>query len=104
MGPKKIEFMKAASKLVADSLSKPESYVGVCVQDGLDLIWGGEDTPAALCTLNSIGAINLANNKSVSEGLCTLFEDFGIPADRYYINFTDFSRENVAYNGATFAG
>eukprot|EP00966_Prymnesium_polylepis_P293262 6773569-Prymnesium_polylepis.1 len=58
----KLEFMKAASKIVATTLSKPESFVAVCVNDGLDIIWAGEDTPCALGTLCSLGAINKENN------------------------------------------
>lgn len=54
----KMEFMKATSKIIAEKLSKPETYVAVCVNDGLDVIWAGEATPCALGTLCSIGQIN----------------------------------------------
>ena len=54
----KMEFMKAVSKIISKTLSKPESYVAVCVNDGLDMIWAGEDTPCALGTLCSLGQIN----------------------------------------------
>ena len=50
MGDKKAEFMKAASKAVADRWPL-EAFVVVAVMDEQDLIWGGEDTPCALCNL-----------------------------------------------------
>ncbi|EKX55354.1 hypothetical protein GUITHDRAFT_83763 [Guillardia theta CCMP2712] len=104
MGDKKKEFMKAASSALAKGLGKPESYVAVCVSDGMDMIWGGEDTPCALGCCYSLGAINQANNKAVSAELTKLLSSFGIPANRIYINFFDVPRENIGYNGATFAG
>lgn len=54
----KLAFMKSTSKLIASALSKPETYVAVCVNDGLDMIWAGESTPCALGVLYSIGQIN----------------------------------------------
>ena len=59
---KKLEFMKACSAAIAETLSKPESYVAVSVNDGLDIIFGGDDAPAALGCVYSIGQINQENN------------------------------------------
>mmetsp|Transcript_47046 Transcript_47046/g.75599 ORF Transcript_47046/g.75599 Transcript_47046/m.75599 type:complete len:101 (-) Transcript_47046:237-539(-) len=98
------EFMKAASKLVANSLGKPESYVAVVVQDNLDIIWGGETGPAAMCQVVSLGSINLENNKKVSAGLCKMLKEFGIEGTKVYIEFRDVARENMGYDGKTFAG
>ena len=42
MGDKKLAFMKAASKSVADCLSKPEAFVVIAVLDEQDMIWGCE--------------------------------------------------------------
>ncbi|GAB5353588.1 hypothetical protein AAMO2058_000048100 [Amorphochlora amoebiformis] len=101
---KKMGFMKAASKLVSSALGKPESYVAIAVNDGTDLIWGGEDVPAALCQVVSLGSINLENNKKVSEGVCEMLKDFGIAGTKVYIEFRDVARENMGYDGKTFAG
>eukprot|EP00419_Tripos_fusus_P074301 CAMPEP_0172893372 /NCGR_PEP_ID=MMETSP1075-20121228/148307_1 /TAXON_ID=2916 /ORGANISM="Ceratium fusus, Strain PA161109" /LENGTH=116 /DNA_ID=CAMNT_0013748221 /DNA_START=47 /DNA_END=394 /DNA_ORIENTATION=+ len=43
LGSQKAVFMQAASKAVAKCLKKPESYVAICVQDKMDIIWGGSD-------------------------------------------------------------
>ena len=104
MGDKKKAFMTAVSKSLASGLSKPESYVAVCVNDDCDMIWGGQDVPCALGTVYSLGAINLDNNKKVTSDITKLLDEFGIAPNNMYINFFDVPRENCGYNGATFAG
>eukprot|EP00448_Togula_jolla_P040270 CAMPEP_0170629914 /NCGR_PEP_ID=MMETSP0224-20130122/33643_1 /TAXON_ID=285029 /ORGANISM="Togula jolla, Strain CCCM 725" /LENGTH=120 /DNA_ID=CAMNT_0010957781 /DNA_START=92 /DNA_END=451 /DNA_ORIENTATION=+ len=103
LGEKKMEFMKAASKAVAKCLSKPESYVAVSVQDGQDLLFGGSEAPCALCKVLSIGSINLENNRSLTQEVSALMSLFNVPPDRIYVNFFDLPRENVGFNGKTFA-
>ena len=61
--------MKAASRAIAESLSKPESFVAVCVLDNQSLIWGGEETNCALANVASLGSINKANNTALSGAL-----------------------------------
>jgi hypothetical protein len=60
-------------------LGKPESYVSVCVNDGCDMIWGGENTPCALGNLYSLGAINLENNKKIMADITKLLREFDVP-------------------------
>lgn len=104
MGSKKRAFMLAASRSVAEVLKKPESYVAVCVMDGLDIVWGGSDDDCALCRVTSLGGINLENNKALSEDVCELLAEFGIAGTRVYVTFEDIARENMGYDSATFAG
>jgi len=104
MGSKKTAFMLAASRSVAETLKKPESYVAVVAQDGLDMVWGGSDDPCALCRVTSLGSINVENNRELSKDLCELLGEFGIPGTRIYITFEDVKRENMGYDSATFAG
>lgn len=99
-----MDFMKAASKAVASCLSKPESYVAIAVQDKQDIIWGGSDEPCALCKVISLGSINKENNGALTKEITALLADFKVPPNRIYVNFFDLERQNVGYNGATFAG
>ena len=99
------DFMKEMSKHIAETLSKPETYVCVCVHDDVSMTWGGKEEPCALGTLKSIGGINLENNKKVMQKLCEILErDFMIPKNRVYVEFVDMERENCGYDGATFGG
>ena len=104
MQDSKRPFMLAASRSIAETLQKPESYVAVCAMDGLDMVWGGSDEPCALCRVTSLGAIGLENNKALSEDLCELLGEFGIKGTRIYIAFEDVPRKNMGYDFATFAG
>mmetsp|Transcript_85752 Transcript_85752/g.142122 ORF Transcript_85752/g.142122 Transcript_85752/m.142122 type:complete len:195 (-) Transcript_85752:117-701(-) len=104
LGEKKMDIMKAMSKAVASALSKPESFVAVHVEDGKDLIRGGTDAPAAIGNCWSLGSINKENNGALTKQVSDLLADFGVTPDRIYINFFDMARENLGYNGATFAG
>mmetsp|Transcript_26002 Transcript_26002/g.72629 ORF Transcript_26002/g.72629 Transcript_26002/m.72629 type:complete len:246 (+) Transcript_26002:58-795(+) len=104
LGDGKKAFMLACSKAVASSLKKPESYVAVCVEDKCDIIWGGSDDKCALCTVYSLGSINLENNKALTVKVTELLAEYEVPPNRIYVNFFDVPRENCGYNGATFAG
>ena len=46
----------------------------------------------------------MENNGAVQKGITALLEPMGIPADKIYITFNDIARENMGYNGKTFAG
>mmetsp|Transcript_20894 Transcript_20894/g.47129 ORF Transcript_20894/g.47129 Transcript_20894/m.47129 type:complete len:165 (-) Transcript_20894:133-627(-) len=104
LGAGKSAFMASASKALAESLSKPESYVAVCVHDNASLIWAGANTPCALGTVNSLGGITKENNGAIQARITELLAEYDVPANRIYITFHDIPRENMGYNGATFAG
>jgi phenylpyruvate tautomerase len=97
-------FLTAASKAVASCLSKPESYVAVCIVDGATMSFGGTTEPAALACLYSIGSINQPNNAALTKEISALLAPHGVPDDRIYINFFDVPRENCGWSGRTFAG
>jgi hypothetical protein len=52
------------------------------MQDEQALLFEGTDEPCAIAQLNSIGAINLENNKSFSKSFAAIIEEHGIPNDR----------------------
>jgi phenylpyruvate tautomerase len=97
-------LLKAASEAIAASLSKPESYVAVCINDSLDLVFGGTDAPCAVGCVYSIGSINQQNNASLTAAISALLEPHGVAANRIYLNFFDVPRENCGWSGRTFAG
>mmetsp|Transcript_10547 Transcript_10547/g.12758 ORF Transcript_10547/g.12758 Transcript_10547/m.12758 type:complete len:92 (-) Transcript_10547:13-288(-) len=52
----------------------------------------------------SLGSINKENNGALTKAISALLAEFDVPANRIYVNFFDLERQNVGYNGATFAG
>ena len=87
-------FVKASSAAVASCLSKPESYVAVCLTDNHEAMsFGGTTDPMAIGCVYSIGAINQENNAALTKAVSNLLEIHGsVPNDRVYINFFDVPR------------
>lgn len=53
------------------------------MQDEQSLLFGGTDAPCAIAQLNSIGSINLENNRAFSAAFSALIAEHGVPEDRY---------------------
>lgn len=100
----KSAFLRAASKAVAATTGKPESYVAVAVHDEAALLWDGSDAPGCIGCLYSIGSVSKEQNGALMVELAKLLQPKGVPADRTYVNFFDVPRQNVGWNGSTFAG
>ena len=105
IGDKKSELLKGLSDAIVASTGKPESYVAVAVLDNSSMMWGGSsEVPMALCTFNSLGAVNLENNGKLQASITSLLEPFGVVPTKIYTTFNDIARENMGYDGKTFAG
>ncbi|WP_167590491.1 phenylpyruvate tautomerase MIF-related protein [Oceanidesulfovibrio indonesiensis] len=92
-----------ATSLVAESLGKSERYVMVMVHQGALVTFDNDQSPAAYCTLGSIG-LEESQCPVLAESLCMFLETrTGIPQDRIYIEFKDLSRSMFGWNGKTFA-
>ncbi len=90
------------STIVAECIGKPERYVMVTVSEAA-MLMGGAEGPAAYADIRSIGGLNGAVNRKLSERICALLQDqLGIPPDRVYLGFTSASAENWGWNGGTF--
>lgn len=77
-----------ASRLTADILSKPESYVMVRVQSEQTLIFAGSNEPAALVKLKTLG-LPESNTPALSASICNFIkESLNIDSDRIYIEFS----------------
>ena len=91
-----------ASKLAAEILGKPESYVMVKIQPEQALIFAGTDEPAAHVKLKSLG---LAENSTAdfSEKICSFISSqLNINSARIYIEFASPERHMWGWDGKTF--
>ena len=91
-----------ASKLTADLLGKPESYVMVKVQPAQTLIFAGSNKPAAHIKLKSLG---LPENRTAdfSEKICSfLSTELNIDSARIYIEFSNPERHMWGWDKRTF--
>ena len=95
-------LLKEASRLVAETLGKPERYVMVAIEDKTPMSFAGDTAPLAYLELKSIGLLE-SQTEGASAALCGLIgERLEIPADRIYIEFADAPRKMWGWNGGTF--
>ena len=106
IGERKTELLELLRDAIVSSLGKPKSYVAVAILDNTSMIWGDStEEPMALCTLNSLGGINIDNNRKLQASITDLLGPIaGIVPTRIYTTFNDIARENMGYDGKTFAG
>lgn len=95
-------IVNAASKLVADMLGKPESYVMVIINPNLALSFGGSEEASAHLKLKSLGLAE-SETSSYSKQLCEFMHDqLSIPASRVYIEFDGPPRHMWGWDSKTF--
>ena len=91
-----------ASKLIADLLGKPESYVMVKIEDNQTLLFAGNNKPAAHIKLKSLG---LPEDKTAeySSSLCSFITTkLNIEGSRIYIEFANPERHLWGWDNGTF--
>jgi len=65
---------------------------------------GGLNETCAYLHLYSIGRIDKESNKKTSGALGVFInKHLAVDPERYYVFFNDYERENVGWNGSTFA-
>lgn len=91
-----------ASKLTADMLGKPESYVMVKIIPEQALIFGGTNEPAAHVKLKSLG-LPEDNTADFSARICSFIEtELNIQSARIYIEFSNPERHMWGWDSRTF--
>jgi len=99
---KSLEFIKSASRVVAEGLGKPERYVMVALEPPVPMIFAGSDDPTVFMELKSIG-LPESRTAQLSASLCQLVHDeLAVPADRVYIEFQDAPRKMWGWDKGTF--
>jgi len=90
------------SRLAADSLGKPESYVMVALHPGQAMLFAGTDAPLAYVEVKSIG-LPTGQTKALSNALCTfVHQRLGVDPSRVYIEFAAPQGALWGWNGGTF--
>ena len=92
----------SASKLTAELLGKPESYVMVKIHPKQILTFGGHNEPAAHIKLKSLG-LPEDRTADFSASICEFINSaLNIPSDRVYIEFSNPQRHMWGCNKKTF--
>jgi len=96
------QLAQQASRLTAEFLGKPESYVMVKIQSEQNLIFSGTNEPAAHVKLKSLG---LPENHTAdfSAKICAFLKsELGIDSARVYIEFSNPERHMWGWDKRTF--
>ncbi len=96
------EVLAGLSKITAESIGKPETYVMVCAAKA-DLMMAVAEGNAAFVEVKSIGGLEPDVCRTLSAEICGLLnEQLEISADRIYLNFTDVPASQWGFNGSLF--
>ncbi len=95
-------LLAALSRLVAETIGKPEQYVMVAVSQAA-IQMSGSAGEAAFVDVRSIGGLGGEVNRRLSQKVCSLLnESLGVPPNRVYLNFTDVPAADWGWKGNTF--
>jgi phenylpyruvate tautomerase PptA (4-oxalocrotonate tautomerase family) len=99
---KRKSLLASLSKIVANTIGKPEQYVMVTASQ-VAAVMSGKSGDAAFVDIRSIGGLSGDVNRNLSQQVCKLLNDsLGLAPDRIYLNFTDVDAANWGWNGSTF--
>lgn len=94
-------LLSALTKAVGDAFHKPVQYVAVQVNDGCNMTFGGDASPCALCTVGSIGNIDLKHNTAATVAITKVLKEMlGIGSQRMYITFQEIPGANLGFDGS----
>jgi phenylpyruvate tautomerase PptA (4-oxalocrotonate tautomerase family) len=95
-------LLASLSKIVAETIDKPEQYVMVSINPAV-ILMSGKGGDAAFVDIRSIGGLNGEVPRTLTKRIChALNRSLGIPQDRIYLNFSDLKAANWGWNGDTF--
>jgi phenylpyruvate tautomerase len=96
------QLLASLSRIVADTIGKPEQYVMVTAGQAA-ILMSGKPGDAVFVDVRSIGGLTSDVNRKLSQQVCKLLQDsLAIPPDRVYLNFTDVKAGSWGWNGSTF--
>lgn len=97
----KKDLLPKLSKIVAETIGKPEDYVMVAIGSSA-MLMSGQPGDAAFIDVRSIGGLSHKVNQQLSQKVCNLLKDsFGLSPDRIFLNFTDVNASNWGWKSST---
>jgi phenylpyruvate tautomerase len=96
------QLLASLSKIVAETIGKPEQYVMVTIGSAA-ILMSGKPGDAAFVDVRSIGGLDTDVNGQLSQKVCALLtQSLRVPQNRIYLNFSDVEAGNWGWNGSTF--
>ena len=102
--PEHAHMLLNLSRLVAERLDKPESYVMTMIEHPAKMTFGGTTEPSCYAELKNVGNFRPELTEKLTGELTErLSRALGIPKGRIYIEFSDSDGYLWGHDGATFA-
>ena len=102
--PAKDALLADLSRLLAQTLGKPERWCMTCLMPNLSMTFGGESTPACFVAIRNVGTMAPELTEGFSAAICErLAPALNLRADRIFIEFGDVEPHLWGWNGGTFA-
>ena len=99
---KRKALLALLSKIVAETIGKPEEYVMVMITPAA-ILMSGQTGDAAFVDIRSIGGLGGDVPRKLSQKICALLNDsLAIAQNRIYLNFAEVKAGNWGWNGSTF--
>ena len=103
---KRKALLASLSKIVAETIGKPEQYVMVTIGPAAipaAILMSGKPGDAAFVDVRGIGGLSGDVNRQLSQKVCRLLnESLGVPQERVYLNFIEVEAGNWGWKGNTF--
>ena len=98
------QVVSEVSKCVSENIGKLEKWVMVRLNADQSMSYSGTTEPCAFVRLVSIGNLDEARNKVISQNLCSCLKKLlQISPDRVYIDFKDVEKRYMfGWNSGTF--
>ena len=97
-----LALLNHASRVVAQTVGKPESYVMVNVCANEHMIFGSTTSPTVYMEMKSVG-LTKEQIPALSQALTSMVESrLKVPSNRVYIEFGSVPGYMWGYNGSTF--
>jgi phenylpyruvate tautomerase len=102
--PENLHLLSNLSRLVAERLEKPESYVMTAIEHPTAMTMGGTTEPTCYVEVKNVGRFRPELTQRLSEELCErLSAALGVPKNRIYIEFSDAEGYLWGHDGNTFS-
>jgi phenylpyruvate tautomerase PptA (4-oxalocrotonate tautomerase family) len=101
--PDHARLLTNLSKLMAERLRKPESYMMTAIEHPERMTFGGTTEPTCYVELKNVGRFTPELTQRLSAELCErLSAALGVPPNRIYIEFDDAEGYLWGHDGDTF--
>ena len=89
----------AIHAVIKSALGKPDGYIAVNLNISKNLIFAKKNLPCAVIQVQAVGG---GGQAAAASGITKALAEYGVEADRVFVNFQSFSGKDWAMGGSLF--